>query len=104
MNTGQTVLGNHGPLVIQHADVTPAHVDHGLDRQDQTGLEPEVAALLQFAVHEIRYLRGFVPVAADPVTDLLLHDAAARCLGPPLNASGHRRPPPATANFFEGDA
>src|SRR6266702_1432587 len=75
------ILGDHGPLVVQGADVRAADVHHGLDGEGHAGHEP--GAALRLAV--VRHLRVLVERRSDTVSDQLPHHRVARYLRHPLH-------------------
>ncbi len=69
----RVVLGDDGPAIAEQLHVTPAGIDHRLDREGHARLELEPGARLAV----VQYLRVLVEDAADAVAAVLTHDRIA---------------------------
>src|SRR5437667_454226 len=70
------ILGDHGPLVVQGADVRATDVHHGLDGERHAGHESGAT----FRLTVVRHLRVLVERRSDTVSDQLPHHGVARSL------------------------
>mmetsp|Transcript_20980 Transcript_20980/g.80928 ORF Transcript_20980/g.80928 Transcript_20980/m.80928 type:complete len:420 (+) Transcript_20980:106-1365(+) len=90
-----TVLGDDGPAIAQLADLAPAGVDHGLDREHHAGhqfIQRAGAAVVQ-------HLGLLVEDAADAVAAELAHDREAGVLSKRLYGMADIAQPRAGANL-----
>ena len=71
------VFGDHGPTVVEDAQVAFALINHGFDGEDHAGLQHGAGA--SFAV--VDDLRVFVEAAADAVAAKFLHHGIAGVFG-----------------------
>jgi len=88
-----TVLGDHGPAVVQLEHLRRPERGHGLDRQHDADVQDHPAA--RAARSHVRDVRRLVHRAADPVAGVVLEQPVPEWAYDLLNGGAHVREPAA---------